>query len=209
MAFARQIAGRTISMQIPESLASHLTFLEALEDDWEPVPRSALIGASALYVLFLFELMRGGSLPSYMDLVFIPIHEGGHLLFRFFGEFLAVAGGTLLQLGVPFLLASYFVLHRQILGAAFCIFFFFEQFLPIATYMADARAQVLPLLTVGDADYVIHDWEYLFTKFGVLEHDIQIAHVVRILGWLGMFATVAWMIWRGLQTEPVRQKRAF
>jgi hypothetical protein len=209
MAFARSIAHESFTMQLPESLASHLTFLEALHEDWEPVPRSALIAASALYALFLFEAARGGALPSCMDLVFIPIHEGGHLLFRFFGEFLAVAGGTLLQLGVPFLLASYFVLHRQILGTAFCIFFFFEQLLPIATYMADARAQELPLLTVGDADYVIHDWEYLFTKFSVLEHDTQIAHVVRIFGWLGMFATVAWMIWRGLQTEPVRQKRAF
>ena len=29
-----------------------------------------------------------------MDLVFVPIHEGGHLLFRFFGMTIAVAGGT-------------------------------------------------------------------------------------------------------------------
>jgi hypothetical protein len=54
------------------------------------------------------------------------------------------------------------------------MFFFFEQFLPIATYMADARVQDLPLLTIGDGDYVIHDWNYLFGKFGVLPHDVQI-----------------------------------
>ena len=178
-----------------------LPFLEALEEDWEPVPKAALIAASAFYVFFLFQEVRGGGLPSYMDLVFIPIHEGGHLLFRFFGEFLAVAGGTLMQLGVPFLLASHFVFHRQVQVAAFCIFFLFEQFLPIATYMADARAQALPLLTVGDADYVIHDWEYLFSKFGVLGHDIQIAQAVRVIGWAGMLGTVGWMIWRSLQTE--------
>ena len=81
-----------------------------------------------------------------MDGVFVPIHEGGHLLFRFFGEFLNIAGGTLLQLGVPVALAIYFLFQRQAQGVAFCMFFFFEQFLPIATYMADARAQDLPLL---------------------------------------------------------------
>ncbi|MDE3110440.1 MAG: hypothetical protein KGL02_10930, partial [Acidobacteriota bacterium] len=126
-----------------------------------------------------------------------PIHEGGHLLFRFFGwEFLYVSGGTLLQLGVPLLLAAYFALQRHVQGAAFCTFFFFEQFLPIATYMADARARQLPLLTVGDSDFVIHDWNYLFGAMGVLNRDVQIGHAVRALGWVGMLATVAWMAWR-------------
>ena len=80
-----------------------------------------------------------------MDNVFVPIHEGGHLLFRFCGEFISVAGGTFLQLFVPFALAVYFLFRRQSQGVAFCLFFFFEQFLPIATYMADARAQDLPV----------------------------------------------------------------
>jgi hypothetical protein len=179
-----------------------LPFLEPLEDDWRPVPRAVLVLAAAFYLLFLFQAAQGHGVMLMIDLVFIPIHEGGHLLFRFFGEFLAVAGGTLLQLGVPLMLASYFALQRQVQGVAFCMFFFFEQFLPIATYMADARAQELPLLTVGDADYVIHDWNYLFGRLGVLEHDIQIAHTFRVLGWIGMIATVAWMIWRSFP-KPV------
>ena len=87
------------------------------------------------------------------------------------------------------------------LGTAFCAFFFFEQCLPVATYMADARAQELPLLTVGDADYVIHDWNYLFGHLGVLDHDIQIAAIVRAIGWIGMLATVAWLLWRGLRSN--------
>src|SRR5271168_624605 len=187
-------------MEIPESWTERLPFLEALEEDWEPVPRTALIAASVFYVFFLFEEARGGAFPSYMDLVFVPIHEGGHLLFRFFGEFLAVAGGTILQLSVPLMLATFFIFQRQILGTAFCMFFFFEQFLPVATYMADARAQELPLLTIGDGDDVIHDWAYLFGRLGVLDHDTQIAHAVSVLGWLGMIGTVTWMMWRGLQT---------
>ncbi len=188
-------------MRLPESWTERLPFLEPLEDDWQPVSRPILIIAAAFYLLFLYQAARGSGVLLMMDLVFVPIHEGGHLLFRFFGEFLAVAGGTILQLSVPLMLATFFIFHRQILGTAFCVFFFFEQFLPVATYMADARAQELPLLAVGDGDDVIHDWAYLFGKLGVLDHDTQIAHAVRVLGWLGMIGTVAWMIWRGLRTR--------
>jgi hypothetical protein len=188
-------------MRLPESWTDRWPFLQPLEDQWQPVHRAALLIACAFYFLFLFQAARGTGVLLMMDLVFVPIHEGGHLLFRFFGEFLAVAGGTILQLSVPLMLATFFIFQRQILGTAFCIFFFFEQLLPVATYMADARAQELPLLTVGDGDDVIHDWAYLFGKLGVLDHDTQVAHAVRALGWLGMIATVAWMIWRSLRTN--------
>jgi hypothetical protein len=50
--------------------------------------------------------------------------------------------------------------------------------------MADARAQELPLLTVGDSEDVVHDWFYLFSRAGVLEHDTQIApHFACWAGW--------------------------
>ncbi|MGD0964605.1 MAG: hypothetical protein ABSA57_11980 [Candidatus Acidiferrales bacterium] len=195
-------------MNFPDSWTERLPVLAALEEDWAAVPRSVLGAAVAFYGIFLFQAAHGTGLPQWMDLVFIPIHEGGHLLFRFFGEFLAVAGGTSVQLGVPLMLASYFILHRQVQGTAFCMFFFFEQFLPISVYMADARAQELPLLTVGDTDDVVHDWNYLFGKFGLLEHDTQIGQIVRVMGWIGMLGTVAWMIWRSLQTREPRERQA-
>jgi hypothetical protein len=162
---------------------------------------------SAFYFLFLYQAARGTGFLLLMDGVFVPIHEGGHLLFRFFGEFLNIAGGTLLQLGVPVALAFYFLFQRQAQGVAFCLFFFFEQFLPIATYMADARAQDLPLLTIGDGDYVIHDWNYLFGRLGLLQHDTQIAGTIRFIGWTGMLCVAGWLIWRGLN-GAARSKQA-
>lgn len=183
-------------MRIPESISERLPFLDVLEDVWQPVARWALIGWLVFYALFLFQAARGSDPFLMIDLVFVPIHEGGHLLFRFFGQWLSVAGGTFLQLFTPFALAVYFMFRRQPQGAAFCAFFLFEQFLPIATYMADARAQQLPLLTVGDSEYVIHDWNYLLGSMGVLQHDVQIAWFVRVLGWLGMVGTMAWLGWR-------------
>jgi hypothetical protein len=189
-------------MQLPDSWTERLPILERLEDDWREIPRWALILALAFYAIILLDVANGGD-P--FGLVFLPVHEGGHLLFGWFGalfptstaEFIMVAGGTALQLGAPVMLAIYFAFRRQALGVAFCTFFFFQQFLPIATYMADARAMELPLVTVGDTENVIHDWNYLFGRLGLLNHDTQIASLMRILGWLGMLATVAWLARRG------------
>jgi hypothetical protein len=196
-------------MRLPDSWTDRLPFLEALEEPWEPVPKAALAVWLIFYSLFLYQAARGHGMLLLMDGVFVPIHEGGHLIFRMFGEFLMVAGGTILQLLAPFLLATYFILHRQAQGVAFCLFFMFEQFLPIATYMADARAQDLPLLSLGSGENVIHDWNYLFTKLGVLEHDIQIAGFVRFIGWMGMIAVVVWLLWRGLNdVAPSKDSQA-
>jgi hypothetical protein len=189
-------------MRLPDTWTERLPLLEPLEDDWQPVSLAVLIAACAFYVLFLIQAARGTGPFLMIDLVFIPVHEGGHLLFRMFGELLMVAGGTMLQLAAPLMLGGFFIFQRQIPGTAFCIFFFFEQFLPISTYMADARALELPLLTVGDGEDVIHDWNYLFGRFGLLRYDTEIAHVVRVIGWIGMLATLGWMIWRSLESRP-------
>jgi phosphotransferase system glucose/maltose/N-acetylglucosamine-specific IIC component len=189
-------------VKLPDAWTERLPFLEPLEEDWTPMPRAAWIAWLLFYLFFLYELVSDGIFPGLMNGVFVPVHEGGHLLFRFFGEFIAVAGGTFLQLFAPFALAVYFAFQRQAQGVAFCLFFMFDQLLPTATYMADARAQELPLLTVGDAEYVIHDWNYLFGAIGMLDHDIQIAGVVRAIGWIGMIGVCVWLLWHGWNDVP-------
>jgi len=174
-------------------------FLAPLQENWEPVSRPARLGWVAFYALFLLYALATKSGFLLIDYVFVPIHEGGHLLFSYFGHTLMVAGGTLLQLGVPAMLAIYFVLRRQATGTAFCAFFFFENFLNVATYMADSRRMELQYVTVGDPDFAEHDWLTMFTQIGVLNYDTKIASVVRVVGWLGMIAVVVWFWWR---TKP-------
>jgi hypothetical protein len=196
-ALAQPVGQRENSMRVPEVIADRLPALALLEEDWEPVSRVVAAGWVAFYAIVLLGAASGGGVARWFDLVFVPIHEGGHLLFGWFGShWLMVAGGTLLQLLVPFALAAYFAFHRQIPGTAFCGFFFFEQFLPIGTYMADSRSQSLTYVTVGDPDQAEHDWSYLFSHAGLLGYDVQIGGAVKILGVIGMLAVVAWLIWR-------------
>jgi hypothetical protein len=89
--------------------------------------------------------------------------------------------------------SAYFYRERQPAAFAFCMFFFFENWLYTAAYMADARAMALPLVTIGDSDFVEHDWSTIFSSMGLLQYDTLIAGIVRLLGWGGMLACVVWL----------------
>lgn len=173
--------------------------LQALgEQEWKPISKAAWVGWLAFYGIFLLHALTNRDGFLLVDHVNLIVHEAGHLLFGWFGATLGLWGGTLLELLVPLALAVHFAYHRQPTGVAFAVFFFFENFLYISVYMADARAQVLPLVTVGSPDAVEgHDWFLIFSRWGLLQHDISIARVVRILGWLGMVGTVGWLAKQG------------
>src|SRR5438874_3707219 len=156
---------------------------EIVEGDWHPVSRWAFAAWLVFYGWFLIYAFAQGHGVLFIDSANLVVHEGGHNLFGWFGPTLGLWGGTLLQWLVPFLLAVSFFAQRQITGFAFCMFFFFENWLYTATYMADARAMELPLVTTGDPDFVEHDFNAIFSSLGVLNHDTKIAAVVRLLGW--------------------------
>jgi len=181
---------------LPEALED---FLEHFRRPWRPLSRIALIAWLVFYALFLVYAWSSGPGFLFIDNANLIVHEAGHLLFSYLGETLMIWGGTILQLFVPLALAAYFAWLRQAAATAFCTFFFFENFLYIGVYMADARAMALTLVTVGDTDYVEHDWNYIFSSLGVLEHDLGIAAFVRFLGWLGMLGTMAWLAWQQRQ----------
>jgi len=175
-----------------------LEYLQSvLDGPWKPVSRPALAAWLVFYVGFLAYAFSARGAFLFIDTANLVVHEGGHNLFGWFGPTLGLWGGTLLQWLVPFLLATYFFTQRQTAGFVFCLFFFFENWLYTATYMADARAQALPLVTTGDPDFVEHDWYAIFSSLGVLNYDTKIAAVVRLLGWCGMIGVVAWLTLKG------------
>jgi len=176
--------------------------------DWRPTSRYGVSAWLIFYIGFLIYAFgqHGGFL--FIDLANLVVHEGGHLLFGWFGPTLGLWGGTILQWLVPLLLAGYFFSQRQTASFAFCTFFFFENWLYTATYMADARAMLLPLVTAGDSDYIEHDWHTIFSSLGVLQFDTRIAAVISFLGWMGMLSTVAWLVWRSLKDSSAERSQA-
>jgi hypothetical protein len=163
------------------------------EIEWQPISRTEFYGWLAFYALLLIYLARNFGRMTLLDNVHLPIHEGGHLFFSYFGETLHLWGGTIFQLLIPGLLALYFASQRQVPATVFCVFAFFHSLTGVATYMSDAISRALPLVTVGAiADESDHDWYKIFTQLGILPHAVQIGSATRFIAWCGLLGTVIW-----------------
>lgn len=163
-----------------------------MESRWEPVTRTRLACFGAVFGLFLLLLFRSEQgfvfLLDHANLLF---HEAGHPIIGLFSQRLEPYGGTIGQLVFPVVIAVSFWRKGEATGVAAGVVWFFENLLNIARYMADARAMQLPLVGGGD-----HDWNTIFSRWNLLPYDTRIAQIVRVIGWSGMAAGCAWIVWR-------------
>ena len=167
--------------------------MQIFEIEWRPVSKLEFYGWLGFYAVLLLYLAGNFGQLTLVDNLYLPIHEGGHLFFSYFGDTLHLWGGTIFQLLVPGLLAGYFCAQGQIPGTTFCAFAFFHSLSGVATYMSDAIARALPLVTVGAvADDSDHDWYNIFSQLGILPHAVQIGSFTRFVAWCGMIGTLIW-----------------
>lgn len=149
------------------------------------------LGLVILTVLTWKVLAQGLSLQDGAVLAFIHgidlvFHEAGHVIFGFFGEFLAVLGGSLMQVLIPVIATAAFVRTRQWASAAVTLFWTGQALTDVAIYAADGRARALPLLAEG----LIHDWHYLLGRLGLLQSAESIGRTIFALGALTMIASL-------------------
>lgn len=164
-----------------------------------PSVRLQALALTVCAALLLLAHARWGWVPI-LDSANLAFHEGGHPIFGLLSQRLAVWGGTLMQLLIP--AACAFEMHRQDKPAArgLCVIWLGESLLNVARYIADARAQQLPL--VGGADpRDAHDWSHILGHLGLLAWDTTLANGVRAIA-LALMAWAVWNVWRRPQPEP-------
>ena len=111
-------------------------------------------------------------------------HEAGHVIFGFFGEFLAVLGGSLTQVLMPVIATVAFLRTRQWASAAVTLVWTGQSLTDVAIYAADGQARALPLLAEG----LIHDWGYILGRLGLLQSTETVGRLLFALGALTMLA---------------------
>jgi len=137
----------------------------------------------AFFVYFFLHYIKDPDDGTFFSAINFAFYEAGYFLFRPFGEFFCVLGGVFLQLAMPAVFI--YILYRQIdfFGILFCGTWLATNLFGIAKYMADASAGSLPPVTVGPVTGDLsHDWNFIFTRWGVLEYDILISNIIRGLG---------------------------
>jgi hypothetical protein len=167
----------------------------------EPRSRAAIAARGVLLLALIVYGWRLARLPigaaiadSFLHLVNLPFHEAGHLIFTPLGRFMSVLGGSLTQLLIPAVCAGALLVQtRDPFGAACCTWWFGENLLDLAPYIADARSLQLVLLggRTG-AEVEGHDWEFLLQSMGWLHLDRTLGLAAHRLGVLVMLAAVAW-----------------
>ena len=159
---------------------------------WKPVSAAALAGVAVFAALLLMLYWRSadGWVPI-LDGANLLIHEAGHPIVGACSNRLMVYGGTIFQLLFPLLTAFHFVRDRDAPGAAIGASWLGESLLNVARYMADARAQVLPLVGGGE-----HDWTEIFSRWGVLHLDGRIAGFTRFVALALIAGAVVWLFRR-------------
>ena len=117
----------------------------------------------------------------FIDGVNLVIHEAGHVVFSFLGEFMMIAGGSLFQVIMPALFVGYFIYNEKYYSAALVLFWVGESILNVSVYAGDSLALQLPLIGGEDS---VHDWNYLLTSLNLLPATAKIAGAIRLLGTL-------------------------
>lgn len=140
-----------------------------------------------------------------IDGVNLVLHEAGHAIFRPFGEFLMIAGGSLFQLIVPATFAGYFFFNKKYFSCALVLFWLGESMLNVSVYAADSVVMQLPLL---GGDNSIHDWNYLLDHLDLLRQTGGIALAIRASGTLIIIFALAWAIFTALRS-PDKQLKQF
>lgn len=175
------------------------------------VNASHIWGRTVLLVLFgLWGIrligmdFRSGEMgSSFLHSPLLVFHEAGHVIFRIFGEFLTVLGGTLGQLIMPvILMMALLVKNRDPFGASVGLWLLGVSFLDVAPYVYDALDPQLMLLSGTTGEEGGHDWIYLLKTTKLLNKAQTIGWLVHKLGAAIILLSLFWggmVLWRQYQ----------
>jgi hypothetical protein len=167
--------------------------------------RGAILVAVTLYTFSFFREtdVKYGDLGGHLLwLLITPWHEAGHVVFRPFGQFMTIAGGTIMQHLFPIVLGlALLVKGRNPFGAALCFWLLGYSVIYTGWYMHDAGdPQGMMLSGKSSAEDDGHDFVNLFAYFGAwwFDHATRVGVFVARIGQAMMVAGLAWgayMLW--------------
>ena len=160
--------------------------------------RATLLLLFALWGLRLMWMdYRSGEIgSSFLHGPLLVFHEAGHVVFRLFGEFMTILGGTLGQLLMPAILCGALLIsNRNPFGAAIGLWLFGVSLLDIAPYVYDALQPQLVLLGGHTGEEGGHDWMYLLGETGLLKRAHSLGWTVHKLGALVVLLSITWGGW--------------
>lgn len=160
--------------------------------------RAALLALIAFYgvKLALMDVPSWEMASSLIHLPMVPIHEFGHILFRPFGEFMTLLGGSLFQVLLPLVFGGVFLVkNRDPFAASVMLWWAAVAVMDVAPYIYDAWAPQHVLLTGRTGDTGSHDFIDTLDDLGLLHKARPIGRGVHAFGLVAMLLALAWGAW--------------
>jgi hypothetical protein len=174
---------------------------QTILDDVRDWSRGRLWWPRAIVLVLLGWLalrqLDDGFYATPLSAIDLGIHEAGHLLMGFAGQFIMVAAGSGFQILAPIVAGGLFVRQRDWFAVSFCIFWLGVSTGEVGTYAGDAVDQAMPLVSIGGRD-VQHDWAWLLGRFGLLGATPFVAgmfHIVAVVSQIAALVSGGWIIW--------------
>lgn len=127
---------------------------------------------------------------SFMHSINLPFHEFGHVLFRPFGEFMMILGGSLFQVLLPAGLILAFLRKGDPFGASLMLWWTGQSLIDVSPYIQDAQYRALPL--IGGASEDFHDWGNLLTRLDMVDSCRLLARLSFVAGSLLILLSAYW-----------------
>lgn len=163
--------------------------------------------AQAMFTTFLIIILAGGlgfgSGPvnvsaQLIDTFGLIVHEGGHFLMSWAGDFIHTFGGTLFEVGVPAGLAIWFLLSNCYRLGACALAWMSVALFSVARYAGDAQDLELNLLGASGSleDKMIgHDWYNMLGSLGLLDSTPVVSDVIWSMALVAGLAAIALSSW--------------
>ena len=127
-----------------------------------------------------------------MYLIEFGVHEVSHIVTAFLPSIWVAAAGSIGEIGFTLLVLVATLKARAYFAAGFAGLWVMFAMHNVGRYIADARAQALPL--VGPGETMTHDWHFILNELGLLARDKAIGGTVTIAGTvIGLLA----LLWCG------------
>lgn len=146
-----------------------------------------LYGLLLLFFIYLYIQILGfrhGEVmnPIITGLYFVQfgVHEASHLVVMFLPQILVAMAGSIGEVLFPILIVIASLRAKAYFAMIFGLLWLGLALRSVGLYMADARAQAIPI--IGPGQNVHHDWNYVFGELGWLGADTVIGGTVQAVG---------------------------
>jgi hypothetical protein len=121
-----------------------------------------------------------------IDTLDLFMHEGGHGIFKIFGQFMYFLGGSLIQVIIPVAALIVFLRTSGLRSLIGTLYWLGHNLINISIYVADAPKQQLTLIS----RHAMHDWRWILGRMGMLDSAGDFAAVISFLGVVALVGAI-------------------